>query len=150
MEKICKKVLHFKKRCVIIIHVAKICRCDGIGRRDRLKICWGDPCRFESGHRHQMESSFRTALFFFSNCLKWRSFAVFGSFYFCLENVRKRKKQSGCTRKNKKWRFNAVFWLSFPVTGTITGHQFWYNEYRSGCPVSFCKSPYLQGFSDTF
>ena len=97
MEKICKKVLHFKKRCVIIIHVAKICRCDGIGRRDRLKICWGDPCRFESGHRHQMESSFRTALFFFSNCLKWRSFAVFGSFYFCLENVRKRKNQSGCT-----------------------------------------------------
>ena len=43
------------------------------------------------------QSSFLTALFFFANCLKWRSFAVFGSFYFCLENVRKRKNQSGCT-----------------------------------------------------
>lgn len=27
-------------------------RCDGIGRRDGLKIRWGDPCRFKSGHRY--------------------------------------------------------------------------------------------------
>jgi len=31
-------------------------------------------------------------------------------------------------------------------TRTKTGYQFWYNGYQSGCPVSFCKSPFLQGF----
>ncbi len=30
------------------------CRCDGIGRRDGLKIRWANhPCGFESHHRHQ-------------------------------------------------------------------------------------------------
>ena len=33
----------------------QICRCDGIGRRDGLKIRWTyHPCGFESHHRHQV------------------------------------------------------------------------------------------------
>ena len=56
-----KKSLHFFKRFAIIVFVPQmisgpkyICRCDGIGRRDGLKIRWANhPCGFESHHRHQ-------------------------------------------------------------------------------------------------
>ena len=30
-------------------------RCGEIGRRATLRGWWGDPCQFESGHRHQIK-----------------------------------------------------------------------------------------------
>lgn len=37
----------------ILRHPPKIYLRDAIGKRDGLKIRWGDPCRFESDRRYQ-------------------------------------------------------------------------------------------------
>ena len=53
------------------------CRCDGIGRRDGLKIRWTyHPCGFESHHRHH--GPFRRALFLSgSGAEKCRDIGIF-------------------------------------------------------------------------
>ena len=52
--------------------------------------------------------------------------------------------------RHDRFRFYCLWRAgSSPVTRTITGHQFWYNAYLDWCPFSFCKIPYLMGFSNT-
>ena len=84
--------LHFLPRYVII-HIGT-CRCDGIGRRDGLKIRWANhPCGFESHHRHQAEPGRNSrSKFSFFFCLAARAYS---GYLFCQRFSSERPVENG-------------------------------------------------------